>query len=38
MNMLGDVMRAEGNLSAARKQYEESLTLLEKTGQAEGVA
>jgi len=36
MMVLGDVLRAEGDLVGARKQYEESLSLREKTG-AEGL-
>lgn len=38
MNMLGEVLKAEGDLSGARKQFEESLGILQKLGQGEGVA
>ena len=38
MTVLGNVRRAEGDLAAARKEYESSLALREKTGELDLVA
>jgi len=38
MNVLGDVLKAEGNAEAARQQYQSALDLANKAGEADSVA
>jgi ATP/maltotriose-dependent transcriptional regulator MalT len=38
MNILGEVLKAEGDLPGARKQFDESLAILNKVGMAQTVA
>ncbi len=38
VNMLGEILKAEGDLPGAHKQFDEGLAMLQKIGQSEGVA